>query len=113
MRVQLSFVSRERLSVTRKCSSSGCLSSYDSRLRKQCDLLARGRRPDARGQGTFQNVSAQVSSVNGFVGTIQITMSNLPSGISAAPFNIDLASGTGTGTLRLSATTRAAIVDPL
>jgi hypothetical protein len=60
-------------------------------------------------QGTSQNVSIQVSPINGFVGTVQITVSGLPSGISAAPLSIDVASGAATGTLRLSATTSAAI----
>jgi hypothetical protein len=123
MRSEVSFVSRRQLSAGRKCSVIlgvyllviiGCggnpISSPGGDGQTQGDfsiLLS----PSAITivQGTSQNVSIQVSSINGFVGTVQITVSDLPSGISAAPLSVDLGSGTGTCTLRLSATTSAAI----
>lgn len=65
----------------------------------------------ALAQGTSQNVSVQVSPIDSFTGDVQITVSGLPAGVSAAPLSIAVTTGANSGTLQLSATNSAVITN--
>lgn len=57
----------------------------------------------ALAQGGTQSVQIQATAQNGFSGSIAITTSGLPSGVTISPSSLDVTAG-NTGTLTLSAT---------
>lgn len=62
-------------------------------------------------QGTTQGVTVQLGATNGFSGSVAITATGLPSGVSVAPLSIDVAGGSGMGTLQFSASDSAVMAN--
>ena len=58
-------------------------------------------------EGSSQSVAVQIAAIGNFTGTVQVTTSGLPNGVTAGTLSIPISGGNATGNLQLTASSNA------
>ncbi len=87
---------------------SGCGSNIISTAKPDFSLIATGTSVSLTPGGSAQTVSVAATALNGFTGTVQVTVSGLPAGVTATPATFTLTPGTPQQVSLAAAVTAAA-----